>query len=113
MMPRVMSLLLKELIQFSRNKVILILILHLYTAEVVLCTLALSFDVKNVPLAVLDFDRTPLSRTLERSFLAGEEFKLVGRPASEAAAGDMLQSGRASLALIIPTGFTRDLDSGA
>lgn len=112
MMPRVMSLLLKEFIQFSRNKVILILILHLYTTEVVLCTLALSFDVKNVPIAVLDFDRTPLSRTLERSFLAGEEFKLVGHPASEAAVGDMLQSGRASLALIIPTEFARDLDRG-
>ncbi len=112
MAPRLTSLLLKEFIQFSRNRVVLFLILWLYTVEVVVCTLALSFDVKHLPLAILDFDRTPVSRALERGFLAGEEFKLVGHPASEAEVGDMLQSGRASLALIIPAGFARDLVRG-
>lgn len=113
MAPRLMSLLLKEFVQFSRNKVVLFLILFLYTVEVVICTLALSFDVKHLPLAILDFDSTPQSRTLERSFLAGEEFELAGHPASEGEVSDMLQSGRASLALIIPAGFARDLDRGA
>jgi len=109
MAPRLTSLILKEFIQFSRNRVILCLILYLYTVEVVLCTVALSFDVKHLPLAILDFDRTPESRTLERSFLAGEEFKLAGQPANEAEMSNMLQSGRASLALIIPAGFGQDL----
>ena len=103
--PRLTSLILKEFIQFSRNRVVPVLILFLYTGEVVNCTIALSCDVKHLPLAVLDFDRTPESRSLERSFLAGEEFKLVGHPANEAEAGNMLQSGQASLALIVPAGF--------
>ena len=110
--PRLTSLILKEFIQFSRNRVVMVLILFLYTGEVVNCTVALSYDVKHLPLAVLDFDRTQESRSLERSFLSGEEFKLAGHPASEAEAGDMLQSGRASLALIIPTGFARELARG-
>jgi ABC-2 type transport system permease protein len=113
MMRRLASLLLKEFIQFSRNKVVLFLILWLYTVEVVVCTLALSFDVKHLALAVLDFDRTPESRILERGFLAGDEFKLVGWPSSETEMGDMLQSGQATLALVIPAGFARDLTRGA
>lgn len=111
--PRLTSLILKEFIQFSRNRVVLVLILFLYTGEVVNCTVALSNDIKHLLLTVLDFDRTPESRSLERSFFAGEEFKLAAHSASEAEAGDMLQSGRASLALIIPTGFARELAQGA
>jgi ABC-2 type transport system permease protein len=110
--PRLTSLILKEFIQFSRNRVVLVLILFLYTGEVVNCTIALSYDVKHLPLAVLDFDRTPYSRSLERSFLAGDEFKLAGHPANGAEAGDMMQSGQASLALIIPAGFARDFVRG-
>ena len=110
--PRVASLILKEFIQFSRNRVVLVLILFLYTVEVVNCTLALSFDVKHLPLTILDFDRTAASRSLERSFFAGDEFELVGQPTSEAEAGAMLQSGRAALALIIPAGFARDFARG-
>jgi ABC-2 type transport system permease protein len=88
------------------------LILFLYTIEVVNCTLALSFDVKHLPLTILDFDRTAESRSLQRSFLAGDEFTLVGQPMSDAEAEGMLRSGRASLALIIPAGFARELAHG-
>jgi ABC-2 type transport system permease protein len=73
--------------QVLADKVILGLILFLYTAEVGTCTLALSFDVKHPPLAVLDFDRTPQSRTLERSFLAGEEFTLRRPPGQRGRSG--------------------------
>jgi ABC-2 type transport system permease protein len=50
---------------------------------------------------------------LERGFLAGDEFKLVGQPSSETEIGYMLQSGQATLALVIPAGFARDLTRGA
>ena len=113
MAPRLKSLIVKEFIQFSRNRVISILILYLYTIEVVICVLAFSFDVRNLPLAILDFDRTPASRSLERSFLAGDSFKLVGRPASEAQVQNMLQAGNASVALIIPPGFARAIARGS
>jgi ABC-2 type transport system permease protein len=111
--PRLASLIVKEFVQFSRNKVVLILILFLYTVEVVNCTLALSFDVKHLPLAVLDFDRSAESRNLEQSFLATDAFSLVGHPATETEAAGMLQSGRATLTLIIPAGFARDFARGA
>ena len=52
---RVFALLLKELTQFLRDRVMLFLVLYLYTAEVVMCTVALSFDVRNLPTVLADF----------------------------------------------------------
>ena len=48
------GLLRKELVQFFRDRLILTLILWLYTIEVVICAVALSFDVSHLPLAVVD-----------------------------------------------------------
>jgi drug efflux transport system permease protein len=106
---RFWSLLVKESIQFSRDRAMLILILHLYTLEVVLCTVALTFDVKHVALAIVDEDRTARSRELIERFTVVEEFRAVGRPASEAEAGRWLESGKAVMALIIPPGFAERL----
>lgn len=106
---RFASLLLKELIQFFRDRVILLLILWLYTAEVIICAFALSFDVNDLPLAVLDLDRTAVSRTLIQQFTTTEAFRAAGRPQSVATAGDWLESGRARIVLIIPKGFGADI----
>jgi len=109
---RLAGLIIKETIQFLRDRVMLILILWLYTVEVVICTLALSFEVKEMPLATVDLDRTPASRALVQSFLVTEAFALAGRLASEEAATAWLQSGRAHAALVVPQGFQRDLARG-
>ena len=106
---RLGGLIVKELIQLLRDRVMLILILWLYTIEVVICTLALSFDLKDIPLAVVDLDRSPASRTFVQSFLVTETFTLAGYPANETVAADWLQRGRARVALVVPEGFQRDL----
>ena len=106
---RLAGLLVKELIQFLRDRVMLVLILWLYTVEVVICALALSFEVENMPLAVVDQDRTPASRALVQGFLATDVFAYAGRPDNTAAAGAWLQEGRVRVALVVPQGFQRDL----
>ncbi len=109
---RLAGLIVKELIQFLRDRVMLILILWLYTVEVVICTLALSFEVKDMPLAVVDMDRSPASRALVQSFLVTDAFTLAGYPTRESAAADWLQRGQARVALVVPEGFQRDLTRG-
>jgi ABC-2 type transport system permease protein len=109
---RLAGLIVKELLQFLRDRVMLILILWLYTVEVVICTLALSFEVKDMPLAVVDLDRSPASRALVESFLETEAFKLAGYPVRESAAANWLQRGRARVALVIPNDFQSDLVHG-
>lgn len=109
MLSRLGSLLLKETIQFSRDRVVLILILFLYVVDSIMCTYALSYDVKNVSLAVVDEDRTPASRDLADRFFATEEFVRSGEPASEREAAAWLQSGKVVAAVVIPKGFAADL----
>lgn len=110
---RLSSLLLKELIQFSRDRVLILLILWLYTVEVVLCAYALTFDVKHLPLVAVDLDRTPASRRLLDSFTVTEAFDLAGHAESMESSAPWLQSGRATLAIVIPQGFQRELARGA
>lgn len=110
---RLASLLTKEIIQFSRDRVILILILWLYTIEVVICAYALSFDVKHLPLAAVDQDRSVASRALLESFRINEAFDIEGYPSTMAEAGDWLDKGKASLIIVIPEKFDHDLRRGA
>lgn len=106
---RFTSLLIKELTQLFRDRVMLFLIFWLYTVEVVLCTYALGLDLNHLPLGVLDQDRTPLSRTLIDQLTRSEAFDLVGYPRDMDQAGQWLQRGRVRVMLVIPPQFTQDL----
>ena len=111
-MRRFFSLLIKESIQFSRDGAMLFLIFYLYTGEVVMCTVALTFDVKHVALVVVDQDQSMRSRELIERFSVVPEFRTVGRPLTEDEAGQWLQSGRAVVALIVPHGFAQRIGRG-
>ncbi|MCG2634844.1 MAG: ABC transporter permease [Gammaproteobacteria bacterium] len=106
------ALLLKELIQFFRDPLMLILILWLYTIEVVICAYALSFDVKEFPTLLVDHDRSYASRALITAFDNSDAFDLLSVPDGEEAAVVQLQQGRAGLILNIPEGFQGDLEQG-
>ncbi len=112
MAVRLRGLLRKELIQLLRDRVMLALIIFLYTIEVIVCTYALSYDVRNVPLAVADLDRSAASRALIQRLLEAEAFSPAGLPPSAEAAADWVQSGRARAAVVVPAGFERELRRG-
>ena len=107
-----LGLLRKEIIQFFRDRVILLLILWLYTIEVIICAVALSFDVKHVPLAVVDQDRSALSRLLVRQFSLSDAFDLRYQESSVAMAQEYLSNSKATAALVIPPGFERAVSGG-
>ncbi len=109
---RLLGLLAKESIQFLRDRVMLVLILWLYTVEVVICALALTFEVEDMPLAVVDLDRTAASRSLVETFLVTDAFAPAGHFSSATDAERSLQSGRARIALIVPEGFQQGLVRG-
>lgn len=104
-MSRLTSLLVKELIQLFRDRVMLFLILWLYTVEVVICAYALALDVREVPLAVVDQDLSPASRTVVDALTAGGTFRPLLRPIGAGEAAATLQSDRARVAVIVPQGF--------
>ncbi|NQD37968.1 ABC transporter permease [Permianibacter sp. IMCC34836] len=103
------GLLKKEFAQFFRDKIMMFVVLWLYTAEIILCPLALTFDVKQSPLAIIDHDGSPASRALIQHYTATDAFTLVGMPAQETTAEAWLDQGRVQIVLVLPRGFHRSL----
>lgn len=111
-MRRLGALVRKEFLQLLRDRLLVALIFYIYTADVLLCTYALSFDVRNLTLAVYDQDRTAVSRTLVERFTATEYFGKLVPMASPQAVDRALDSGAADLALVVPPDFGRDVGAG-
>ena len=111
-MRRLLAAIRKEWRQFLRDRLLLLLIAFVYTGDVVMCTYALSFDVRNLRMATVDLDRTQDSLRLVERFTATEYFVPSHFPASIAAIDPLLEAGRADVALVIPEGFSRDLAAG-
>ena len=105
-MPRrLLGLLRKEFLQFLRDPVVLFLILYLYTIEAVLCTRALTFEINQLPIGVVDQDRSVASRHLTDLFTLTEAFDLRRRSDSTAPIRGWLEAGDVAMVLVIPTGF--------
>lgn len=73
---------------------------------------AISLDVEDVPLGVLDQDRTPASRRLVDSFVESGYFRLVESYATTGEVEGGLQRGTVKLALVIPPGLKEAIARG-
>lgn len=102
----------KEFRQFVRDPILVFLVLWLYTIEVAICAFALTFDLNNEAVAVLDGDRTTASRALSDRFDRSSSFRVARRPRSEAEASELLDRGLARLVVVVPAGYQARLRSG-
>jgi ABC-2 type transport system permease protein len=112
MNARTLGLIRKEFAQMLRDPVVLFLILFFATAEIAMCTLALGFDVKNLRMTVIDFDRSVASRALVREFTSSDSFLLHDDPGSMRTAERQLQRGMTDVVVEVPPGFGARLHSG-
>ena len=112
-MARLWAVIRKELLQFSRDSMLLALIAFIYTADVVMCTYALSFEVKHLKLVVYDQDQSPLSRNLVEKFTNTEYFGKLFPVTNSKEIDRLLDRGEADLALLIPPGFSQGAARGA
>ncbi len=72
---------------------------------------ALSLDVDNIRTVVVDHDRTPQSRDLIRRLDASPYFRVTAYPETSREAAAWLDHGRATLAVIIPPDWTRNIQA--
>jgi ABC-2 type transport system permease protein len=72
---------------------------------------ALSLDVNHISTIVVDQDETDLSRDFLRKLEASSYFRIRAHLQSSAAATRYLDDGRATLAVIIPPGWTQNIRS--
>lgn len=109
---RLFALSRKELIQFLRARFMLVLIGYLYTAEVLMCVYALSFDVRDLPTALADYDRSAQSRELIQDFASSGYFKIARTATREPELARLLDRGEVLAAIVIPPEFSQRLAEG-
>jgi ABC-2 type transport system permease protein len=102
----------KEFLHIIRDPRTLLMIIAFPLFFLLLFGYAVSFDVKHLPLAVLDQDRSALSRELVSSFTRGGYFDLVEQLSSADQFADRLDGNRAKVILNIPTDFSNDVKTG-
>ena len=103
----------KELLQLRRDPRSLILAFLLPVFLLVLFGYAISWDVDDIRLAVLDQDHSRDSRDLVAAFLASGYFTAVPAPARSAEIAPLLERGSAQIVLVVPPGFAQELGRGA
>ena len=99
----------KEIQHILRDRGTFILVLITPTLVLLLMTYALAVDVEHVPIAVLDYDRSPISRQFVQQITAGDDLDLYLSAGSMGEIEDLLVRGKIKAALIIDPGFSADL----
>lgn len=109
---RLWALVKKEFIHIVRDPRSLAMAFLMPLILLILFGYAITMDIKTLKLVVYDQDRSAVSRHYVEGFPASSYFNVVATVESYAAAGALLDEGRAHLALVIPPNFARDLEQG-
>jgi ABC-2 type transport system permease protein len=109
---RLLAIARKEAIQLRRDTRSLILAFLLPLFMVLFFGYAISWDVKDIRLAVWDQSATRVSRELTEAFEASGYFSIVDRPDSYREVEAALSSAAVRAALVIPADFEGDLSAG-
>lgn len=111
-MGPLLALIKKEFIQFFRRKPLVILVIWTIAVEIAICAYSITYDVTHIRLAVYDLDGSPASRELVSRFGKTKYFDDLYRPRSLRQLDDLLESGLATVGLVIPSDFSRQMDQG-
>ena len=99
----------KEIQHILRDRSTFILVLLTPTIVLLLMAYALTVDIQHVPIAVLDYDRSPVSRAFIQRLTAGDDLDLYAQVASMNEIEGMLMRGQIKAALVIAPSFGSDL----
>jgi ABC-2 type transport system permease protein len=110
---RLMSLIRKEFLQIRRDPRTLILVIVIPIMQMFLLGYAATNDVRNVPLIVLDQDRSPYARELLEAYRAADYFRLVKEADSEQELREAIDNGTARAGVIIPPDYGERISSGS
>ena len=103
----------KEFIQLARDRLMAIFIILIPGAQLALLAQAVGQGISNLPLAILDEDRSAESRALAQALDNVPELVWRHQPESQRVLVDLVESGRATAAVVIPEGFGRALVTGS
>jgi ABC-2 type transport system permease protein len=111
-MRTILFLIRKEFLQIFRNKFISKAIFAVPIVQMLILVPAVTFEIKNVRLCIIDNDLTQESRGLTSKLEGSTFFKIEYSTFSETEANNLLHRNKFDLILNIPSGFGKDLAIG-
>ncbi|MBF0490252.1 MAG: ABC transporter permease, partial [Candidatus Omnitrophica bacterium] len=108
-MRNIMAIIYKEVIHILRDRKTLMLVILMPLMQVMIYGYGVNTDVRHLRTYVYDQDQTYLSRRLVDAFVRSDYFTIAKKVHSLADVRTGLDKGKASAALIIPSGFTGDI----
>lgn len=102
----------KEWTEIRRDRLLLSLCLVVPVVLMLLFGFGLSFDVENLPLAIIDQDRSAASREYASRFADSRYFDYRGALARESETDALIARGTVRAVIVIPAGFARNLAAG-
>ena len=109
MVQRLKSMLIKEFIQAFRDPRMRILLFVPPILQLIIFGYAANTDIRNIPLAVYDLDRTPASREMVSRFSSSGYFTISRIATDLRQIRRWIDAGNVSAALQINTGFSREV----
>jgi ABC-2 type transport system permease protein len=111
-LSRLLALIRKEFLQIRRDPRTLVLVLVIPIMQMFLMGYSATNDIRNVPLAVLDQDRSPQSRTLLSAYRAADYFRVTAEANSEQELRTMIDNGQVRAGVIIPPDYGKQIAGG-
>ena len=108
-MRTILYLLRKEFTQIFRNRFLARAIFFIPIVQMLILVPAVTFEIKNIKLGVVDHDMSPESRAIISKLQGSEFFNLKYFTFSSGEAEDLLHANKCDLVLIIPEDFSNDL----
>jgi ABC-2 type transport system permease protein len=109
---RIISTAIKELLQLSRDRKLYPLLFVAPTLQIIILGYAATFDIHNIPTAVLNRDGTPLSREYLRRFSHNGYFSVNFEVTRRDEIYQLLDRGRVKVGIEIPVDFEKKLKRG-
>jgi ABC-2 type transport system permease protein len=111
-MKRVLHLIKKELLELRQDPRLFGIVILAPIIQLNVLGYAATTDVKDIPIAIVDADRSTASRALVHRFESSANFKIVAMPGSTSEIDRYLDRGDAWMVLSIPPDYGRKVSAG-
>jgi ABC-2 type transport system permease protein len=109
---RIRLIIWKEFLQLRRDPLLLRLIFIMPIVQLIFFGYVVSADVRNLSTAVVDLDKSAISRELIASFASSSYFTVEAYPTSETELEPLMDRGDVRVALVIPEGTEAHIEKG-
>lgn len=102
----------KEFLQIFRNRMMLPIIFVIPVVQLLILSYAVTFEIRNINLYVVDNDNSVSSRSLLEHFRSSPFYQVVGQSADSKSGMEFLHKGKAHQMIVLMHGFEKNLATG-